>query len=249
MEIKAIIIEDEKPATELLWHYLKLFPQISISGTFSDGFSGLKAINELKPQLVFLDIQMPKLTGLEVLELLEHKPAIIFTTAFDQYAVKAFEASAIDYLLKPFSSDRFAIAVNKALEKISQNHNNQPIINSAINVLEPSNSKMERIAVRSGSKIQVIPVEDILYFEADGDYVKMHTKAGNFLKEKTMKYFETHLDSLKFIRIHRTYILNIETILRVEYYDKENHVAVLNNNEKLKISSSGYKLLKNAINL
>jgi two-component system LytT family response regulator len=196
-----------------------------------------------------MDIQMPKLTGLEILELLEHKPAIIFTTAFDQYAVKAFEANAIDYLLKPFSSDRFANAVNKALEKISQNQNNQPIINSALTVLEPNQSKMERIAVRSGSKIQVIPVEDILYFEADGDYVKMHTKAGNFLKEKTMKYFETHLDSAKFIRIHRTYILNVETILRVEYYDKENHVAVLNNNEKLKISSSGYKLLKSAINL
>lgn len=249
MEIKAIIIEDEKPATDLLLHYLKSFSQISILGTFSDGFSGLKAINEIKPQLVFMDIQMPKLTGLEILELLEHKPAIIFTTAFDQYAVKAFEANAIDYLLKPFSSDRFANAVNKALEKISQNQNNHPIINSAITVLEPNQSKMERIAVRSGSKIQVIPVEDILYFEADGDYVKMHTKAGNFLKEKTMKYFETHLDSAKFIRIHRTYILNVETILRVEYYDKENHVAVLNNNEKLKISSSGYKLLKSAINL
>lgn len=249
MEIKAIIIEDEKPATDLLLHYLKSFSQISILGTFSDGFSGLKAINEIKPQLVFMDIQMPKLTGLEILELLEHKPAIIFTTAFDQYAVKAFEANAIDYLLKPFSSDRFANAVNKALEKISQNQNNHPIINSAITVLEPNQSKMERIAVRSGSKIQVIPVEDILYFEADGDYVKMHTKAGNFLKEKTMKYFENHLDSAKFIRIHRTYILNVETILRVEYYDKENHVAVLNNNEKLKISSSGYKLLKSAINL
>lgn len=247
MDIKAIIIEDEKPATELLLHYLKSFSQISILGTFSDGFSGLKAINEIKPQLVFMDIQMPKLTGIEILELLDHKPSIIFTTAYDQYAVKAFEANAIDYLLKPFSQDRFTIAVNKAIEKINQN--SLPVISSLITALEPHQTKMERIAVRSGSKIQVIPVEDILYFEADGDYVKMHTKSGNFLKEKTMKYFETHLDSSKFIRIHRTYILNVETILRVEYYDKENHVAVLNNNEKLKISSSGYKLLKNAINL
>ncbi|OFX32068.1 MAG: DNA-binding response regulator [Bacteroidetes bacterium GWA2_32_17] len=249
MDIKAIIIEDEKPATELLLHYLKSFPEISIIGTFSDGFSGLKAINDIKPHLVFLDIQMPKLTGLEILELLEHKPAIIFTTAFNQYAVKAFEANAIDYLLKPFSSDRFANAVKKAIEKISQNQNTQPIINSAINALEPGYIKMERIAVRSGSKIQVIPVEDIYYFEADGDYVKLHTKAGNFLKEKTMKYFETHLNTSKFIRIHRTYILNVETIQRVEYYDKDSHIAVLNNNEKIKISSSGYKLLKTAINL
>lgn len=247
MDIKAIIIEDEKPATELLLHYLKSFSQISILGTFSDGFSGLKAINEIKPQLVFMDIQMPKLTGIEILELLDHKPSIIFTTAYDQYAVKAFEANAIDYLLKPFSQDRFTIAVNKAIEKINQN--SQQVISSVITALEPHQTKMERIAVRSGSKIQVIPVEDILYFEADGDYVKMHTKSGNFLKEKTMKYLEAHLDSSKFIRIHRTYIANVETIQRVEYYDKENHVAVLNNNEKLKISSSGYKLLKNAINL
>lgn len=249
MEIRAIIIEDEKPATDLLLHYLKAFSQISVIDTFSDGFSGLKAINEIKPQLVFLDIQMPKLTGLEILELLEYKPLIIFTTAFDQYAVKAFEANAIDYLLKPFNSDRFAIAVNKAIEKISQNINNIPIIDTAINVLEPKQIKMERIAIRSGSKIQVILVDDILYFEADGDYVKLHSKSGNFLKEKTMKYFETHLDSSKFIRIHRTYILNVETIQRVEFYDKDNHIAVLNNNEKLKISSSGYKLLKKSINL
>ncbi|MBI5541901.1 MAG: LytTR family transcriptional regulator DNA-binding domain-containing protein [Bacteroidia bacterium] len=249
MEIRAIIIEDEKPATELLLHYLKTFSNIIICGTFSDGFSGLKAINELKPQLVFLDIQMPKLTGIEILELLDHKPAIIFTTAYDQYAVKAFEANAIDYLLKPFSSDRFTTAVNKAVEKIYQNQNSQQAISSVITALEPHQTKMERIAVRAGSKIQVIPVEDILYFEADGDYVKMHTKSGNYLKEKTMKYLENHLDSSKFIRIHRTYIANVDTIQRVEYYDKENHVAVLSNNEKLKISSSGYKLLKSAINL
>jgi len=249
MEIKAIIIEDEKPATELLLHYLKSFSQITISGIFSDGFSGLKAINELHPQLVFLDIQMPKLTGLEILELLEHRPALIFTTAYDQYAVKAFEANAVDYLLKPFHKDRFNVAVNKAIERITQKVNFQPVIQSTIQSLEQRPEKIERVAVRTGSKIQVIPTEQILYLEADGDYVKIHTKEGNFLKEKTMRYFESALTENKFVRIHRSYIANVDMIQKVEYYDKENHVAVLKNNEKLKVSSSGYKLLRKAINL
>ena len=249
MEIKAIIIEDEKPASDLLLHYLKNFPQIIISGTFSDGFSGLKAINEIHPQLVFLDIQMPKLTGLEILELLEYKPALIFTTAYDQYAVKAFEANAVDYLLKPFHNDRFNVAVNKAIEKISQNENFQPVIQSTIQSLEQRPEKIERIAVRTGSKIQVIPTEQILYLEADGDYVKIHTKEGNYLKEKTMRYFESSLTENKFVRIHRSFIVNVDMIQKVEYYDKESHVAVLKNNENLKVSSAGYKLLRKAINL
>lgn len=249
MEIKALIIEDEKPATDLLLHYLKSFPQIKILGTFSDGFSGLKAINEIRPQLVFLDIQMPKLTGLEILELLEYKPALIFTTAYDQYAVKAFEANAVDYLLKPFHNDRFNVAVNKAIERILQNENFQPVIQSTIQSLEQRPEKIERIAVRTGSKIQVIPTEQILYLEADGDYVKIHTKEGNFLKEKTMRYFEASLTENKFVRIHRSYIVNVDMIQKVEYYDKESHVAVLKNNENLKVSSAGYKLLRKAINL
>jgi two-component system LytT family response regulator len=249
MEIKAIIIEDEKPASDLLIHYLKEFPNIVISGVFSDGFSGLKAINELKPQLVFLDIQMPKLTGLEILELLEHKPAIIFTTAFDQFAVKAFEANAVDYLLKPFNIDRFKVAVNKAIEKISVNENMIPQVNSAIQLMEKNIVKMDRVAVRVGAKIQVIPVEQICFLESDGDYVKIHTQTGHYLKEKTMKFFESALDNSRFVRIHRSYILNVDMIQRVEYYDKESHVAVLKNNVNLKVSSSGYKLLRKAINL
>lgn len=249
MEIKALIIEDEKPATDLLLHYLENFPQVKITGTYSDGFSGLKAIHETRPQLVFLDIQMPKLTGLEILELLEYKPALVFTTAYDQYAVKAFEANAVDYLLKPFHADRFNVAVNKAIERISQKENFQPVIQSAIQSLEQRPEKIERIAVRTGSKIQVIPADQILFLEADGDYVKIHTKEGNFLKEKTMRYFESALSENKFVRIHRSFIVNVDMIQKVEYYDKENHVAVLKNNERLKVSGSGYKLLRKAINL
>ena len=249
MEIKAIIIEDETPARELLQHYIKSFPEITICGTYADGYSGLKGINEIKPQLVYLDIQMPKLTGIEILDLLDYKPAIIFTTAYDQFAVKAFEANAVDYLLKPFSQQRFSNATLKAIERITLNLNNHSGVTSAIQSIEEKIEKIERIAVRAGSKIQVIPISNILYFESDGDYVKIHAQEGTFLKEKTMKYFESHLDDSRFVRIHRSYLVNVEMIQKVEYYDKESHVVVLKNGVTLKVSGSGYKLLKKVINL
>lgn len=249
MKIKTIIIEDEEAARSLLKNFLSGYDVLELVGEFSDGFSGLKAINEIKPDLVFLDIQMPKLTGFEVLELAEHKPVIIFTTAFDQYAIKAFEANATDYLLKPFSRERFANAVKKAQEQINNNQRDESKINSVLKTIDEKPEIIDRIAVRSGTKIQVIPSDEIIYLEADGDYVKIHTKEGNFLKEKTMKYFELHMDPKNFIRIHRSYIANISQIQRLDYYDKENYIAVLKNNERLKVSNSGYKLLREMLNL
>jgi two-component system LytT family response regulator len=249
MKIRTIIIEDEEPARILLKKFLEAIPQIELFGEYSDGFSGLKAINEQKPDLVLLDIQMPKLTGFEVLELAEHKPFIIFTTAYDQYAIKAFESNATDYLLKPFTRERFAEAIKKATEKFSNKINDENKIISVLKTIDEKPEIIDRIAVRSGSKIHVIPADEMIYLEADGDYVKIHTKEGSFLKEKTMKYFETHLDPKKFIRIHRSYIANVEHIQRLEYYDKENYVAVLKNNIQLKVSSSGYKLLRESLKL
>jgi len=249
MKIRTIIIEDEEPARLLVKNFLANINEIELSGEFSDGFSGLKAINELKPDLVLLDIQMPKLTGFEILELAEHKPIIIFTTAYDQYAIKAFEASATDYLLKPFTRERFAEAIKKAVEKFNSNSNDESKIKSVLQTMEEKPEIIDRIAVRSGSKIHVIPAEEIIYLEADGDYVKIHTKDGSHLKEKTMKYFETHLDGKMFIRIHRSFIANINQIQRLEYYDKENYVAILKNNIQLKVSSSGYKQLRESLKL
>ena len=249
MKIKTIIIEDEEAARALVKNYLQAYDDIELAGEFPDGFSGLKAINELKPDLVFLDIQMPKLTGFEVLELAEHRPVIIFTTAFDQYAIKAFEANATDYLLKPFSRERFANAVNKAKVKINSDLKDESKIISVLKTMDEKPEIIDRIAVRSGTKIHVIPADEIIYLESDGDYVNIHTKDGSFLKEKTMKYFETHLEPKNFIRIHRSFIANVSHILRLDYYDKENYVAVLKNNERLKVSNSGYKLLREALNL
>ena len=249
MKIKTIIIEDEEPARELLKKFLADHDEIEVIGEFADGFSGVKAINELKPDLVFLDIQMPKLNGFEMLDLVETSPLIIFTTAFDQYAIKAFEMSAVDYLLKPFTRERFSQAVKKVVDKFDNKQNDHSSVNAVIKAIDEKPEMLERIAVKTGSKIHVIPIDDIFFLEAEGDYVMIHTKDGKHLKEKTMKYFETHLEPSQFVRIHRSFIVNVNEILRIELYDKENYSVLLKNTTSLKASSSGYKLLKQVLNL
>lgn len=246
MEIRTIIIEDEEPARILLKQYLKEFPALQLIGEFADGFSGLRAINTIKPDLVFLDVQLPKITGFEILELIEHHPLIIFTTAYDQYALKAFEMSAVDYLLKPFSTDRLKTAINKAVEKFQMNASAKTEIDK---VLEQAPKELlDRVVVKTGSKLKIIPVDEIRYIEADGDYVKIYIKEGSFLKEKTMKYFETQLDSKIFIRIHRSYILNINELNKIEPYGKDTYLAILKDNTELNVSYSGYKNLKAVLN-
>ncbi|HBX53722.1 MAG: DNA-binding response regulator [Bacteroidetes bacterium RIFOXYA12_FULL_35_11] len=249
MAYKIMIIEDEEPARILLKNYLQDISELDLIAECSDGFTAVKTINELKPDLVFLDVQMPKLTGFEVLDLLDHKPLVVFSTAYDQYAIKAFEANAVDYLLKPYSRDRFTAAVSKALEKLNSGFSSGVFAKNIINTIDEKEEYIYRIAVKTKSKIHVIPVEDIFYFEAEGDYVMIHTKDGKFLKEKTMKYLESHLDPKKFIRVHRSFIANISEIARLEHYDKDSYVVIMKNNQSLRASNSGYKLLKAALNL
>jgi two-component system LytT family response regulator len=248
MKYKVIIIEDEEPARQLIRSYLNDISDIEVLGEFADGFSGVKAIDEMKPDIVFLDIQMPKLTGFEVLELVTHKPAVIFSTAFDEFAIKAFEINAIDYLLKPYSKERFNIALDKSLSSIrnqQQTQNLQALLKSN----ESQAEILSRIAVKTGTKVQLIPVEDIICIEADGDYVKIVTKEKYYLKEKPLKYYETHLNPDIFVRIHRSSIVNITGIDRIEYYDKETHIVFLKNGLKLRASSGGYKHLKSKLHL
>ena len=249
MTVKTILIDDEQPARDIVKYYLKDFSEIEVIGEFADGFTGLKAIQELKPDLVFLDVQMPKLTGLELLELLEQPPLIIFSTAYDQYAIKAFEMNAIDYLLKPFSKERFSLAVQKALLLAASGSTLSTPVKELVKALEESPEYLQRIAVKSRHKVSVIPVHDILYLAAEGDYVMIYTKDAHHLKEKTMKYFETHLDAKQFIRIHRSFIVNASFIDRIEYYDKESYSVLLKNNAKLRASTNGYKLLKQILNM
>ncbi|MCK9219461.1 MAG: LytTR family transcriptional regulator DNA-binding domain-containing protein [Bacteroidales bacterium] len=249
MSIRTLLIDDEQPARDVIKHYLKDFENITIIGEYSDGFSGLKAIQELKPDLVFLDVQMPRLTGLELLELLEHPPLIIFSTAYDQYALKAFEMNAIDYLLKPYSKERFVQSVQKALAMVGKDIKPNAQVENLVKSLDENPEYLQRIAVKSRHKVSVVPVDDIFFMEAEGDYVMLHTSDAKHLKEKTMKYFEIHLDPSQFIRIHRSFIVNAKFIDRIEYYDKETYAVILKNGTKLRASTSGYKLLKQVLNM
>jgi len=249
MTYRAIIIDDENPARDIIRTFLTDFSEIKVVSECSDGFAGLKAIQELKPDLVFLDIQMPKLTGFEVLELVDDPPLIIFSTAYDQYAIKAFEMNATDYILKPYSRERFTQAVGKALAKLQSGVTNQPEVQKIIQSVDEKEELLQRIAVKTRHKVHVISVNEITYLEAEGDYVMIHVKEGNYLKEKTMKYFESHLDADKFIRIHRSYIVNAEAIERIELYDKESYSVLLKNGESLRASTSGYKLLKQVLHM
>jgi len=242
--IKALIIDDELLARELVRSYLKEFPQIEVVGELSDGFQGIKAINEIRPDLVFLDIQMPKLTGFEMLELLDTLPNIIFTTAYNEYAIKAFEHNAIDYLLKPFSKERFQDAVEKGLDRVRNQDVNREEVKKLVEHQDQQKDSINRVVVKSGSKIHVIPVDRIRYIEAQDDYVMIYTQEGRHLKQKTMKYFQNHLDGDEFCRIHRSYIVRVDQIVQLEPYEKESWVVVLNKGEKLKVSRNGYKQLK-----
>lgn len=240
----AIIIEDEQPARELVKNYLKNHPDIELLGEFADGFSGIKAINELHPDLVFLDIQMPKITGFEMLEIMDKYPDIIFTTAYDQFAIKAFEMNAVDYLLKPFSRERFAQAIEKAKDRFEKKQNIENNFVELKKHVQRGVDKLERVVVKTGSKIKVIPVEEIVWLESQDDYVMIYTTSGKYLKQETMKHFEEHLDAGRFIRIHRSYIVRLDAIVQLELYEKGSYVAVLNTGAKVKVSDSGYKNLK-----
>jgi two-component system, LytTR family, response regulator len=244
--IKSVIIDDEPLARSIVKEYLSSQNQIDVVQECNDGFEGVKAIMHHKPHLVFLDIQMPKINGFEMLELLEEKPSVIFTTAFDEYAIKAFEAHAVDYLLKPFTKDRFEKALEKFFNQAPIQKKNTEELLQAVNHL-PSQS--ERIVVKTAGKIKIIPIPEILFLEAADDYVKVHTKDGSYLKNKTMGFFENALPQDQFVRTHRSYILNVQEITRIDPYEKENHLAILRSGAKLPVSKSGYGKLKEVLGL
>ncbi len=246
--MNCIIVDDEQPARELIKNYLEDFSEIEIINECTDGFTALKEINQSKPDLIFLDIQMPKLTGIELLEVLDHKPLVIFTTAYDEYAIKAFEINAIDYLLKPFSKTRFAEAITKLNERMKNLKLESKKINEFVDQTKHSIKELNRVVVKTGSKIKVIPVETIKFIEAYDDYVNIYTNDGKFIKQATMKYFESHLNKERFSRIHRSYIVNIQNIIQLELYEKDTYLVVLKSGEKLKTSRSGYKNLKQKLN-
>jgi two-component system LytT family response regulator len=245
--MKVVIIDDEPLARSIVKEYLQKHPELELVQECNDGFEGVKAIQQHQPDLIILDIQMPKINGFEMLELVEQPPAVIFATAFDDYAIKAFEAHAIDYLLKPFNQERFDKAIAKWNEK--NTGSNEKSTQELLETASQSPVQSNRIVVKNGSKIKIIPVHDVQYLEAADDYVKVHTGEGYFLKNKTMSHFEQVLDKQQFVRSHRSYIINVSQITRIDPYEKDNHIAILRSGIKVPVSRSGYGRLREVLGL
>ncbi|MEA1886454.1 MAG: LytTR family transcriptional regulator DNA-binding domain-containing protein [Bacteroidota bacterium] len=246
-QITALIIEDEEPARNIIEHYLEKHESVKIVGECADGYCGLMSIKELNPDLIFLDIQMPKLNGFELLEILEEKPEIIFTTAFDEYAIKAFDMNAVDYLLKPFPEKRFDEAVEKAITRIRAGEDSTAKVTRLTSGLTERAAPLNRIVIRKGNAISFIPVKNIRYMQAEDDYVMIYHLNGKALKQQTMKYYEGNLPDNDFVRIHRSFLASIEHIARIEPYGKDTYIAVMKEGERLPVSRTGYKKLKEKI--
>lgn len=245
--MKVILIDDEPLSREIVKSYLQSYKNLEVVAECSDGFEGVKAIQQHQPDVIFLDIQMPKINGFEMLELIEQPPAVIFTTAFDEYAIRAFESNAVDYLLKPFSEERFRKAVDKFLEKSPASISETT--NTLLDAVASSPNQAERIVVKTGNKVKIIPTHEIHYLEADDDYVKIVTQEGSFLKNRTMQFYEKTLDPKFFVRVHRSYILHVNQITRIDPYQKETHLAILRDGKQIPVSKSGYSRLKEILGL
>jgi len=242
---KVIIIDDEPLARSIVRSYLSDYSDIEIVAECNNGFEGVKAIDEHQPDLIFLDIQMPKINGFEMLELIDTNPSVIFTTAFDEYALKAFETSAIDYLLKPFTKERFEQAFNKwkGSEVTSSTSN------SINEVTQKQPDEKLRIVVKDGGTIHIIPTSNVLYIEAYDDYVKIYTTEKYYLKKKTLTYYEQSLNAKDFLRIHRSFIININFLTRIDSFEKNSYHATMTNQSKIPISRNSYAQLKGTLGL
>lgn len=243
--IRTVLIDDEPLARDIVKHYLSNYPDVEIVAECSDGFEGLKAITQFQPDFIFLDIQMPKINGFEMLELVEDPPAVIFTTAFDEYAIKAFEVSAVDYLLKPIEQERFDQAMHKLPAKLKET----AIVDNLFESAAMSPVQSNRVVVKTNGVIKIIPVTDIHYLEADDDHVKLSTTEGIFYKNKTMSFFERTLDSAQFIRIHRSYLINLSEVYKIELKEKDSYVVLLKSDIWLPVSKTGYLKLKAALGI
>jgi two-component system LytT family response regulator len=238
---RVVIVDDEPLARAVVREYLKAHPGVEVVAECGNGFEAVKAVTELSPDLMFLDIQMPKLDGFEVLELLGRSVPVVFTTAYDQYALRAFEVHAVDYLLKPFDEARFAEALARARARIAAAE--APPVDELVSDARPRQAPVERVLIRDGSQVHVIPVERIDYVEAQDDYVCYKADGKDYLKDQTMGAVEASLDPAQFVRIHRSYLLNIERIARVELYAKDSRIAILRDGRRLPVSRAGYARL------
>jgi len=241
--LRIVIVDDEPLARSVVREYASADPSIEIVADCANGFEAVKAVTELKPDLVLLDVQMPKLDGFEVLELLGREQAVVFITAYDQYALRAFEVHAVDYLLKPFSAERFQEAMARARERLRAKTGAPMNVEEIIHDAKPKTGPAERVLIRDGANVHVLPVDKIDYVEAQDDYVAFKSEGKQFLKDQTLSAVEATLDPARFVRIHRSYILNIDRISKVELYAKDSRIAILRDGTRLPVSRAGYARL------
>jgi len=242
--LRAVIVDDEELARGFLRELLSAHSEIEVAAECANGFEAVKAASELSPDLLFLDVQMPKLDGFEVLELIDPGPAVIFVTAYDQYAMRAFDAHAVDYLLKPFTAERFERALERAKARLGERTLPAPAVAAEA---RPPAERPERIVVKDGPRVHVIPLDKLDYVEAQDDYVALHSAGKTYLKQQPIASVEASLDPGRFVRIHRSAIVNLERIARIEPYGKESRIAILQDGARLPISRSGYARLMDAM--
>jgi two-component system LytT family response regulator len=239
---KAIIVDDEELARGFLRELLAAHPEIQIAAECANGFEAVKAVAETSPELLFLDVQMPKLDGFEVLELIDPGPAVVFVTAYDQYAMRAFDAHAVDYLLKPFSAERFEKALERAKARLGER-----TLPRLAGEARPPAERPQRIVVKDGTRVHVIPLDKLDYVQAQDDYVALYSGGKSYLKQQPITSLEAALDPARFVRIHRSAIVNLERVARIEPYGKESRLAILTDGTRLPVSRSGYARLLEAV--
>lgn len=239
--LRIAIVDDEALARSVLSEYLTAMPDVELVAQCANGFDAVRVVSDLKPDLLLLDVQMPKLDGFEVLQLVGREVAVVFVTAYDQYALKAFEVHAVDYLLKPFSPERLSEAIDRARQRLGRGEPTP--IDALTAAARPDRGPASRILVRDGSKVHVLPVGRIAYIQAQDDYICFSCDGKSYLKEQTLADVEAALDATKFARIHRSYLLNLDFLARVELDERENRVAVLTDGRKLPVSRGGYARL------
>jgi two-component system LytT family response regulator len=242
LSLRVIIVDDEALARALLRELLAAHEDVQIVAECGNGFEAVKAVTEKKPDLLLLDVQMPKLDGFDVLELIGADVPVIFTTAFDQYAIKAFQVHAVDYLLKPFGADRLAEALTRARSRIAVRETLPA--KALVSEARTARAPLERILIRDKADVHVIPVAKIDYVEAQDDYVSLKVGEKNLLKEQTLSELEQLLDPNRFVRIHRRYLLNVARLVRIEQSVTDSRVAILHDGTELPISRSGYAKLR-----
>jgi two-component system, LytTR family, response regulator len=245
LPLRVAVVDDEPLARAVLCEFLAAEPNVDVVAQCANGFEAVKAVSELSPDLLLLDVQMPKLDGFEVLDLVGRDVAVVFTTAYDQYALKAFEVNAVDYLLKPVSAERLSEALARVRERIGRGE--RATSPGALAAAKPREGHAHRVLVRDGPRVHVIPVDKIDYVQAQDDYVCFRSEGKDYLKEQTLGETEGSLDPARFVRIHRSYLLNLARLVRVDQDERENRVVVLTDGRRLPVSRAGYQRLSSLL--